>query len=142
MDLYRVTVCAHLFLSIILVGLALFWWIMLVALRRQFDSGETLRLLQVANSARWPHVAVPYRWRAPLPMMSWITLMLLALTGLEITHLSGMPSGPLWQIKLGLLGAVVVLQAAVTRSPKPALIPINLGLVLALVVVSALMVRA
>jgi hypothetical protein len=141
MDLYRVTVAAHLFLSIILVGLALFWWIMLVALRQRYDSQETQRLLGVANAARWPHVAVPYKLRIPLPFMSWITLVLLAITGLEIMHVAGTPTGILWQTKLVLLAIVLILQLLVTGRPRPALIPLNLLAVLALCVVSALMIR-
>jgi hypothetical protein len=141
MDLYRISVAAHLFLSIILVGLALFWWIMLVALRQRYDSQETLRLLGVANAARWPHVVVPYKLRIPLPFMSWIMLALLAVTGLEITHLAGTPTGILWQTQLVLVAVVVILQLLVTGRPRPALIPLNLLAVLALCVVSALMIR-
>ena len=141
MDFHRVIAFVHLFLSIILVGLALFWWIMLVALRQRFDAAQTSRLLRVANGARWPHVAVPHRLRVPLPFMTWIVLILLALTGLEMGPLPGIYAGTLLDIKLVLVGVVVVLQAALTGSPKPALIPLNLLCVLAIAVVSALMIR-
>jgi len=142
MEPYRISVFVHLFFAIVLVGLSLFWFIMLVALRQKFDAAETQRQLAVVNSARWPHVAVPYRLRLPLPFMTWVMLIVLALSGYEIIQLNGAPAGPLWTTKLALFGIVVVLQAVLTRRPTPVLIRANLLFVLALVVVSALMIRA
>jgi hypothetical protein len=142
MDLYRISVYAHLFLAIILVGLGLFWFIMLVALRQKFDAAETERLLRVANAARWPHVAVPYKLRLPLPFMTWAVLVLLAVTGIEIIHLNGMPATTGWWIKVALLGVLAILQAVLTIRPAPLLIRLNIVCVLALIVVSALMIRA
>lgn len=142
MDPYRISVFVHLLFAIVLVGLALFWFIMLVALRQKLDAAETQRQLQVVNSARWPHVAVPYRLRLPLPLMTWVMLIVLALTGYAIVRMNGWPAGPLWTTKVALFGIVVVLQALLTRKPTPVLIRANLLFVLALVVVSALMIRA
>ena len=81
MDTYRVLVALHILLGIVLTGQALFWFVMNVALRREHDAGGTLGLLRTAQSARWPHVAVPWKLRLPLPLMGWMTLVLLAVSG-------------------------------------------------------------
>lgn len=142
MDLYRLSIYAHLFLSIVLVGLGLFWFIMLVALRQKFDEAETARLLSAASKARWPHVAVPWKLRLPLPLMTWAVLVLIAISGCIIVQLNGMPTSTSWWIKMALLALVAIFQAVLTVRPAPAIIRLNMLCVLALVVVSALMIRA
>jgi hypothetical protein len=142
MDAYRVFVYAHVVCSILLTGLALFWFIMLVALRQRFDKAETANLLQTVNHARWPHVAIPYAWRLPLPWVTWAIVGVLAASGIAILQFrAGAPPGQLWWVKMGLLAAVVIIQLLVTRRPNPKLIGLNFILVLAMMLVSGWMIR-
>jgi hypothetical protein len=142
MDAYRLFVYAHVVCSILLTGLALFWFIMLVALRQRFDKAETAALLQTVNHARWPHVVIPYALRLPLPWMTWAIVGVLGASGVAILQLrGGVPSGQLWWLKMALLTAVVVIQLLVTRRPIPKLIGINFVLVLAMMLVSGWMIR-
>src|ERR1041384_5054841 len=117
MDPYRLSVFAHLFFAIVLVGLALFWFIMLVALRQKFDETETARLLQVANGARWPHVVVPWKMRLPLPWMTWLIFAVLIISGLCVIHWSAMPTRALWYVKLAVFAILIVMQIVLTRRP-------------------------
>ena len=55
-----VALYVHLVLTVFLIGYVLYWAIMVVALRRGADADETLRLLGIAQRARWPHVVVPW----------------------------------------------------------------------------------
>ena len=142
MDAYRALVYAHLFCSILLAGQALFWFIMLVALRQRFEQPQALTMLQTVNHARWPHVVVPYALRLPLPWITWATVGALAATGAAIVHLrGGAPEAALWWPKMALAAALAVIQIIVTRQPQPALIRINFVLVLATIVVSGWMIR-
>jgi hypothetical protein len=141
-DGYRALVYAHLLCSILLAGQALFWFIMLAALRQRFDRQQAATMLQTVNGARWPHVVVPYALRLPLPWVTWATVAALVVTGLAIVHLRGGPmEGAMWWLKLVLTAAVAIIQIVVTRRPQPALIRINFGLVLAAMVVSGWTVR-
>ena len=89
MDTYRFSVLAHLFFSILLIGLALFWFIMRIALKRRFAAGDATRLLTVAQAARWPHVAVPYKWRLPLPWLTWAVIAGTWISGILIMNATG-----------------------------------------------------
>ena len=91
MDLYRLAVFGHLVLAILFVGLSLYWLIMLVALGRQHEPGRVAALLDVARRARWPHVAVPMALRLPLPWMTWLVLLVLAVTGIVISQVTCLP---------------------------------------------------
>lgn len=141
MDVYRLSVFAHLFLSVVFTGLALYWMIMLVSLRRRFDEGETGRLLAIANRSRWPHVAVPERWRLPLPWMATLVMLALWLTGIVNSKLRGMPEGILWWTKMGLFLALIALQVALTRRPYPTAVRINFALAIAMLLVSGWVIR-
>lgn len=141
MDVYRLSVFAHILFSVVFTGLALYWMIMLVSLRRRFETGETARLLGIAHQARWPHVAVPYKWRVPLPWMTTLVMVVLWLTGIVNSKLRGMPEGALWWTKMGLFLALIGLQVALTRRPYPVAIRTNLALVLATLVVSGWIIR-
>lgn len=141
MDAYRASVFLHVFFGVVLTGLALFWTIMLVALSRKFAPAQVAERLSVVKGARWPHVVVPYSLRLPLPLMSWLTIAVLIATGVfALSYRAGALEG-LWWVKLGLLGAVVIVQALLTRRPSPSLIRINLALVLAIVVLSGWVIR-
>jgi hypothetical protein len=52
MDSYRWLVAGHILVGILLVGQALFWAIMLLGLRREFDVIEAARWLSVTQTAR------------------------------------------------------------------------------------------
>ena len=141
MDLYRLSVFAHLFLGIVLVGLVLFWFIMSRALRQRFGAEETGRLLQVVNESRWPHVAVPFRWRLPLPWISWLTLLGLWGTGVVNAKLRDIPEGILWWTKIGLFVAILTTQVSLMQRLGPTKIRLNLALVIAMVLVSSWVIR-
>jgi hypothetical protein len=142
LDTYRYFVYAHLFLSILLAGQALYWLTMLASLRQRFAADETQRLLQVASTARWPHVAVPYKLRLPLPGVLALTVVGLVLTGLEIVHLrGGLPDGLRWRVKWALVLAVVASLTALALRPRPMAIRIAFVLVLTTIVASAIIIR-
>lgn len=141
MDAYRWSTFLHLVFAIVLTGQALFWFIMLVALRQRLDAAETDRYLGIVNHARWPHVAVPYELRIPLSLMSWLVLVVLAATGSVILALSGAPQNALWWTKLGLFAAILIAQALLSRRPAASVIRLNFGLVLAIILVSAWAIR-
>lgn len=141
MDVYRLSVFAHIFFSVVFTGLALYWMIMLVSLGQRFDAGETGRLLGIAHKARWPHVVIPYKWRVPLPWMTTLVMVVLWLTGIVNSKLRGMPEGPIWWTKMGLFLALIALQVALTRRPHPAAIRINFVLALAMLLVSGWVIR-
>lgn len=141
MDLYRIAAYAHLVLAILVMGMALFWLIMLVALRQKFPQGEADRWLETANRARWPHVVVPWRLRLPLPWVSWAILAALAVSGFLIAGVHGVPSGTAWVFKQALVLGVIVVQILMSRRPRAALIHAGFWITLATIVVSGLSLR-
>jgi hypothetical protein len=128
----------HLVVTVLLVGYALYWAVMVVSLRRTFDAVETDRLLEIANRARWPHVVVPWRLRLPLPFMAWGFLAVLLLTGVVLSH----AISAILALKLVLVALFAAIHLALTRRPTPALIFVNFALALVIVVLSGLLVRA
>jgi hypothetical protein len=141
MDTYRLSVLTHLVLAIVLVGQALFWFIMSVALRQRFDKVETERYLAIVNGARWPHVVVPYNLRIPLSLMSWLVIGLLVATGFLLLVFRAAPENMLWWIKIGLLTAIVVVQVNLSQGPTAAVIRLNMILTLAIIVVAGWAIR-
>ncbi len=141
MDAYRVAVFLHIVLAVVLMGMGLFWLVMLVALRQRFSPEETERWLLEARGARWPHVLVPRPARLPLQWVSWLLLVALVLTGGFMTARHGMPSGPLWGLKLLLVGAIVGVQILSRRRPRAGAIRAGFWLTLAVIVVSAIALR-
>jgi hypothetical protein len=136
-------VFAHLFLGVLLAGQALYWLTMLAALRQRFEPTETARLLQIVRSARWPHVAVPYRLRLPLPWVMLLTLLTLILSGVAIVALRGgvPPTSVPWGLKWVLVLAVTVVLTMLASRPRPVVIRLGFVLVLATVVTSAVIIR-
>lgn len=141
MDAQRIVVALHILLGIIMTGQALFWFVMDVALRREHGPDATLQLLRTAQAARWPHVAVPWKLRLPLPLMGWATLALLLATGLALLQLRGAPSGGAWHFKLAAVAGLVLFHAMLHRRPSPALAKINLLFALAAMAGAALSIR-
>jgi hypothetical protein len=129
----------HLVLTVFLVGYVLYWAVMVVALRRSCDPGETLRLLGVASRARWPHVVVPWAMRVPLPLTGWAFLLILLASGVALASEYGW--SPLLLAKLALVAAFAVIQLLLTRRPVPVLIFANFALALVIVVLSGWLAR-
>jgi hypothetical protein len=141
MDLTRITAFMHIFFSILLMGLALYWMIMVTALKKRYGADETARLLQVANHARWPHVIVPPARRIPLPWITWLTIAALIATGIASVLLGGAPGGALRWIKLTLVVAIICIQVLLTKQPRSRPVRINFALVIAVILVSGLALR-
>jgi len=141
MDLIRATAFVHIIFSILLVGQALYWMIMVTALNKRHGAAEADRLLQAANRARWPHVVVPHSMRLPLPWIAWLTLAAIAGTGAISLALRGFSGDLLWWIKLGLFVAIAIVQVPLTRRPAAGLTRINFALVISAIVISGWAVR-
>ncbi len=141
MDPYRLTVYLHLVFAVLLMGMALFWLIMLVALKQKFGASAAGDWLVEANRARWPHVVVPRRFRLPLPWISWGLIVVLVLTGTAAMHLRGAPSGVVWTIKLALVAGIVVLQVLMSRRPVAWSIQAGFWITLAAIVVAGSTIR-
>jgi hypothetical protein len=141
MDLYRLNVLIHIVFAILLMGLALFWFIMHTALGRRFAAAESTRLLGIAHGARWPHVVIPYAMRLPLPWVTWAVFLVLCVTGILSLAIRGTPAGALWVTKLALVVAIGIIQILMTRRLRPALIRIYFALVLATIPVAGLVLR-
>jgi hypothetical protein len=141
MDAYRLSAFAHLVFAVVLVGQALFWFIMSVALRQRFDTAETERYLRIVNGARWPHVVVPYNLRIPLFLMSWLVMGVLVATGLLLLAFRDAPQNVLWWTKMALLTATVVVQGILSQKPTASVIRLNIILVLAIIAVAGWAIR-
>jgi hypothetical protein len=141
MDPYRLTVYLHLVCAVLLMGMALFWLIMLVALKQKFGAASAAEWLVEANRARWPHVIVPRRFRLPLPWISWGLIAVLVLTGTAALHLQGAPPGVAWKAKLGLVAGIIVVQALMSRRPVAWTIQAGFWITLAAIVASGLGIR-
>jgi hypothetical protein len=142
LDILRATVVLHIVLGIVLTGQALFWFVMNVALRREYDPISTMGWLRIAQKARWPHVVVPWNLRLPLPLVGWLTLALLGLTGyLLLRWRGGPPAGEAWHLKMGAIAGMVVAQALMQRRPHVRLAAVNLLLAVLAMVAAALSIR-
>jgi len=141
MDVYRLSVFAHIFFSVLFTGLALYWMIMLTSLSRRFDAGEAGRLLGVAHRARWPHVVVPHKFRLPVSWVTTLVMVALWLSGIVNSKLRGMPEGVFWWTKMGLFLALIALQVAMTKRPYPTVVRVNFALTIAMLVVSGWVIR-
>jgi hypothetical protein len=141
MDAYRLIVYVHIVLAIVLMGMGLFWLVMLVALRQRFGNAEADQWLGETRGARWPHVVVPRALRLPLPWVSWLLVVALLASGLLVAMLRGLPEGPLWTLKLVLFVAIAGIQIPMSRTSASLAIRVGFWLTLAAIVVSALAVR-
>jgi hypothetical protein len=141
-DSYRLLVWVHIVLAVVSIGLALFWFIMRFALRRGDTAGVAQTLLETANAARWPHVAVPWKLRLPLPLMQWLVLALLAASGfLLLQARGGAPDSVWWLVKLGAVALMVLLLIPATQKPRQGLIGLAMLAVLVAALSSALSFR-
>lgn len=146
MGSYQIDAYLHLVLSVFLTGYALFWAVMAVALRQRFDGAQTDGYLATVSHARWPHVVVPWRLRLPLPLVGWVFLALLVVTGALIFLVPGGPSlgalmTPALGAKIVLFLLLVLVHALLARHPRPSLCIAGLVLTLAIVAVSMTLLR-
>ena len=141
MDGYRLSALLHIVAAVLLVGLALFWAIMLWSLRQRCAPDEVQRLLGVLNTARWPHVVVPYALRVRLPWMPWLVLAALLITGLICLQTRAVGSGTLFWTKMAVTGGLTATHLALMLRPTAPVIRVNFVLVLLAIVISAWMLR-
>lgn len=139
---YQLAAFAHLVLAILLTGYALFWAIIALALRRTTGPAETETHLATVAGARWPHVAVPWRWRLPLPAVGWALIGAAAASGLLVGALGGPRElGPALWLKLLAFALVAAVHLPLARRPRPLLAWLGLPLVLVVIVLSVPLVR-
>jgi hypothetical protein len=141
MDGYRLSALLHLVSAVLLVGLALFWAIMLWSLKQRVSLAESQQLLGVLNTARWPHVAVPYALRLRLPWMPLLVILVLLATGLVCMQTRAVTQGALWWTKVALTTVIVIANLMSMFRPTAGVIRANFVLVLVVIVVSAWMLR-
>lgn len=141
MDAYRLSAFVHIVAAVLLVGLALFWAIMLWSLKQRFPEAESQRLLEVLNTARWPHVAVPYALRLRVPWLPFVVLAVLLLTGLLCIQTRALTTGGLWWTKVILTSGLVVTNVSLMLRPSAVVIRANFLLALTVIVVSAWLLR-
>lgn len=139
MSLHLVVSWLHLVLGVGVAGMALFWAIMGRSLTLAHAPDEAQRLLEIAGSARWPHVGLPEEARLPLGLVGLLILVLYALTGLMQALLSGAGSTLGSGIKAVLVIALLGVFRFLFRRPTPLMGYVALVLALALVADAALM---
>ncbi len=140
MDLLRAGAFAHIVLSILLMGFALFWFFMDVALRKRHGAERGQQLLRELVAVRWPPGGLPASLRVPLPWLGLLVIAALVVTGLPGALSRGV-GGTLWTLKLALFAAVLVIQFLMTRGMRPSLVSINFALTAAVIVVSSWTIR-
>ena len=141
MDAYRLSVFTHIFFSILLVGLALFWVVMDVSLRRRFAPAEAIGFLATAQASRWPHVAVPWSLRLPLPWLTWAVIAVIWASGIVASSLGSHALSRDWWLKWLLVAVLTVTQVLMTRRIAPGLFRPQLLLLLVTIGVSAWLTR-
>jgi hypothetical protein len=144
----------HLLAGILLMGNALFWVVMATGVARSPSRPEDAAgLLGLINSGRWPHVIVPRPLRLPFPVLAWIFLVVLGLSGIFLlqgrdTAVALSPESilqerfaELFRVKLALLGLLLLGQVQLTLEPRRWLAHLNGALALGILGVSALLER-
>lgn len=149
MGWYQIDAFLHLLAAMLLTGYALFWAVMAASLARAVRPRDLGHHLGLVRTSRWPHVAVPQRWRLRLPVIGWLLITGVALTGVlaglfahsvAVGGLGGAMS-PLLALKLVLFVVLVTGHALAMRQPKPLLLHGNLALVVAITAISANLMR-
>ena len=131
----------HLAAAVVLVGLALYWVILRLALARLIqEPAAVAALLRAAHAARWPHRVIPWRLRLPVPLLSLLCTLLLVATGLLLGAAAVEPG--LWRGKLALTALLLLVQFVFVRRPADWAIFAQLPLALLLIALSALAVRS
>lgn len=130
----------HLVAAVVLTGLALYWTILRLALPRFAAGTDMMALLQAAHAARWPHVAVPWSLRMPLPWLGLLITLFLAASGLLLGGAAA-DSG-LWRAKLACVALLALIQLAFLRRIADWILFAQLPLVLLITLLSALALRS
>lgn len=143
MTLPLVLAYIHLVASILLVGYFLFWLIMTVGLERLEPAAEIAPLTSaMLAGGRWPPAVVPWRLRLTLPGLGWAFLLAMAASGLALLAVGpAYPLNGILGLKLGLLAALAISHALLTRRPGPGPAAVALTLALAVVLASTLLRR-
>jgi hypothetical protein len=141
MGLYQFGAFVHLVGAVLLVGYLLFWAIMALALSRRFAPGEVGRYLDTVAASRWPHVMVPWHLRLPWPMVGWVMLAAMILTGGLLLLVGPIGFSGLMLAKLVLVATLLALHHRLARRPRPPLAYAGLGLGLLIVALSAHLLR-
>lgn len=149
---YTVSAFLHLVTGVLLAGYALFWVVMARGLRRERVAAESMRLMDVINRGRWPPGGLPKSLRLPVPVLAWLLLAALTVTGVLLLSARGttldllMPGDPIagrfarvlaW--KVALFTILVAGHVVATVRPRAWIAYVNGGLTLAVVIVSALL---
>lgn len=140
MSWYSIILYLHLVSGVLFVGYTLYWVIMAASLHRVKPGEEVTALLGVLAVSRWPHVAVPYRYRLPLPWLGMIFTGSLLFTGIALTPTHGVTG--LLVIKVLLFVAIAGLQVLHLKDRREWIMGAAFALALATVALSALLNRA
>ena len=136
MILFRISMWMHVFLSVLLAGYALYWFVVAAALAGR-PRDEAQALLSALAGARWPPVG-PLRPR--LPWTGWAFLAALLLTSvpllIRMETLGAMDMR--FAITLMLVALVAVVHGVLVRSPRARLAYLQGVAVLTVLVVSLL----
>jgi hypothetical protein len=136
---HLVLVWLHLVAAVVLTGLALYWTILRLALPRLGHGARMAELLRAAHGARWPHVAVPWTLRIPIPLLGLLVTLFLAVTGVGLGDPGADPG--LWRAKLAFVVLLGLVQLAFLRRIADWTLLAQLPLSLLVVLLSALALR-
>lgn len=139
MDAYRFFLWLHWIALVGATGLALFWLLMPTALARFHPPERARELFLLAHRARWPHVGVPERLRLPLPLLTLLATLAVAVTGILPSGTA--PVDALYAAKLAVVLVLLIVQAAFVLRPHVALARLQLPLALLALWLSVLWVR-
>jgi hypothetical protein len=130
----------HLVVSVLLTGYALFWVIMAIGLGREESPAEGSRLLRVINAGRWPP-GIPWSLRLPFPVVAWLFLLVLTITGAVLMFRVPVAIGPVLGVKLGLVVLLVTGHGVAVWRPSRELAFLNGAVTLSIVLLSTLIRR-
>jgi hypothetical protein len=154
MSWYLLSVYLHILATVLWVGYALFWTIMIGSLRKSFDAKESTRLVNLVNQALWPPEPVPAPYRVKFPGIGWAALFVLVVTGISTLYFQSVtldqvisrdlflsPFGWTLAAKLIFVLALLICQFLLSYRPAPGVIYLNASLSLVVVSLSTRLVH-
>lgn len=141
MGLYQFGAFVHLAGAVLLVGYLLFWAIMGLALGRRFPHRQVRDYLAIVAAARWPHMGVPWHLRLPWPMVGWVMLAAMILTGAFLLLVGPVGLDGVMIAKLIVVALLVGLHHGLARRATPSVAYAGLALGLVVVALSAHLLR-